>query len=87
MLFFSLRVGIPFEFIIPGLITCVSHLMEESSIYVSADHIESCVMFTGLVANPATGKSQSLGFFEKSLNEIEKYNETKIEDSKLVKGS
>jgi hypothetical protein len=44
-------------------------------------------MFTGLVANPATGKSQSLGFFEKSLNEIEKYNETKIEDSKLVKGS
>ena len=50
--------------------------MKESSIYVSADHIESCLMFTGLVANPANGKSQNLGLFEKSLNEIEKYNET-----------
>jgi hypothetical protein len=87
MFYFSLRVGIPFEFILPGLLATVSHLMEESIISVSDDHVESCVMYTGLIANPATGKSQSLTFFEKAINEIEKYNETNVSDSKLVEGT
>ena len=60
--------------------------MEESSIVFSEDHIESCVMFSGLIANPSTGKSQSLTFFDKGISKIEAYNGTRMEDSKLVKG-
>ena len=76
----------PFEYIIPALLATISHLMEESLIVVNDDHEESCVMFSGLIANPATGKSLSLKFFNRGIGAIEKYNETSVEDSKLVKG-
>ena len=60
--------------------------MEESVIEVTADHIETCIMYASLIANPAIGKYQSSSVFDKAINEIEKYNETKVADSKLVKG-
>lgn len=71
---------------IPGLLSTAAHLMNETSIIVSDSHIESCVLYTALVANPGTGKSQSLGFFERGLGDIDEY--MKIDDDKvgLVRG-
>jgi hypothetical protein len=60
--------------------------MNEAFIKVSEDHIETCVMYTALIANPATGKSQSLGLFQKAISEIEKHTKVDEENSKLVKG-
>jgi hypothetical protein len=60
--------------------------MDEGTIVVSEDHVETCIMYTALIANPATGKSQSLGFFKKSIREIEKYCKTKDDESTLVNG-
>ncbi len=74
------------EFIIPVLLSSVSHLMGETIIKITESHEEACVMFTALIANPSTGKSQSLALFQKCLRKIENFNNSiKDPDDQLLK--
>ena len=59
--------------------------MKNTVIIVSSDHIETCVMYTALIANPSTGKSSSFKLLLKALREIEAFED--IKDSALVKGN
>ena len=61
--------------------------MNESLIVISSDRVEGCVMYTALIANPGTGKSQSLGLFEKAIDEIDDYLQTEDEKIGLIKSN
>jgi hypothetical protein len=71
----------------PGLISTISHLMNESTIKVADDHTESCVLYTALIANPSTGKSSSLNMLKNSLLDIELFEGVDDADSTLVNGN
>jgi hypothetical protein len=64
--------------------------MGETIIRVSDDHKEPCVLYTALIANPATGKSQAMNIFNDAVNAIEVFDNKNAENdeysSKLVTG-
>lgn len=84
-MFFSISVGIPFEFIVPPLLSTISHLMDETLLIASQTNVQACIMYTVLVANPGTGKSKSIGLFENSLEEIDEYLETEPDQVGLIR--
>jgi hypothetical protein len=70
----------------PVLLTTISHLMGETTINVCDDHIETCVLYCAIIANPATGKSSGLSLIKKAVREVEIFNKVDLKNSKLVNG-
>jgi hypothetical protein len=59
--------------------------MGETIIKLSEDHTEASVLFTALIANPSTGKSQTLSIFQKALRNIEVFNRNLTDENKRSK--
>ena len=55
--------------------------MNESLIVISSDRVEGCILYSALIANPGTGKSKSIGLFEKAIKEIDEFLE--IDDDRI----
>jgi hypothetical protein len=61
--------------------------MSQTKIKVHEDHLEACVLFVSLIANPATGKSSGLNLIRDALLDIEKFDHIEPKDSSLVQGA
>ena len=74
------------EFLIPPLLTSISHLMCSSYVTALSNLKESSVLYMALIANAGTGKSPALSIVKAALNDIEIFLKVKDEESKVLNG-
>ena len=68
------------------MLCSVAHLIGNTSVEVNEDYVEGVVIYSALIANPATGKSSGMNIFKKALEEVEEMDDIPVEESKLVNG-
>lgn len=68
------------------LLTGVAHLMGQSKIKALRTLEEGMVLYSTLIAEPATGKSPAMSVVRKALVECESFFQIPHENTKLVNG-
>ncbi len=78
-----MKLGATVEFMLPPLITSVSHCMGYTVVEFSSTMRLKAISFTNLLANSSTGKTPVYSYFDKALHNIERLNDIARNDSKI----
>ena len=84
---FSVSNSTSLEFVLCPLLSGTSHLMGQSQVKALKSFEEGMVVYSALIAEPATGKSPAMNIIRKALIQIEFFLAVPSESSKLVNGT